>query len=182
MQVWNEYMSELISNDKVKARHFYATKRFIDDGGVFNDVNKDICPSQIKTKSWTLWYTFLHSGTHATILNCYITVKDGVFVYKRFDKAEAFPFFLIRIPFTCHDSSIPKSIFYSALVGKFLRIARGFLLHKDFNGKAVELLNRMKAQGPQSLWCRKHYPKSNFFDAWYFVSSFSFVWHMSISQ
>ena len=27
----NEYMSELISNDKVKARHFHANKRFIDD-------------------------------------------------------------------------------------------------------------------------------------------------------
>ena len=29
----NEYMSEPISNDKVKARHFHATKRFIDDLG-----------------------------------------------------------------------------------------------------------------------------------------------------
>ena len=29
----NEYMSELISNDKVKARHFHETKRFIDDLG-----------------------------------------------------------------------------------------------------------------------------------------------------
>ena len=39
-------MSELISNDKVKARHFHATKRFIgdlgtlNDGGVFNDLYK----------------------------------------------------------------------------------------------------------------------------------------------
>ena len=39
-----EYISELISNDKVKVRHFHATKHFIDDlgtlndGGVFNDV------------------------------------------------------------------------------------------------------------------------------------------------
>ena len=40
----NEYMSELISNDKVKACHFHITKYFIDnlgisnDEGVFNDV------------------------------------------------------------------------------------------------------------------------------------------------
>ena len=40
----NEYMSELISNDKVKACHFHMTKYFIDnfgisnDEGVFNDV------------------------------------------------------------------------------------------------------------------------------------------------
>ena len=29
----DEYLSELISSDKVKARHFHATKRFIDDLG-----------------------------------------------------------------------------------------------------------------------------------------------------
>ena len=32
-----EHMSELISNDKEKARHFHATKRFIDDLGTLND-------------------------------------------------------------------------------------------------------------------------------------------------
>ena len=32
----NEDMSELISNDKVKACHFHATKRFIDDLGILN--------------------------------------------------------------------------------------------------------------------------------------------------
>ena len=53
------------------------------------------------------------------------------------------------------DSNIPKSIFYSSLVVEFLRIARSSLLYKDFNEKAMELLNRMKAQGAQSLRCRK---------------------------
>ena len=51
----NEYISELISNDKVKACHFHATKHFIDDldnlndGGVLN-VCKDIYPSEIQLK------------------------------------------------------------------------------------------------------------------------------------
>ena len=31
MKTNNEYMSELFSNDKVKARNFQTTKRFIDD-------------------------------------------------------------------------------------------------------------------------------------------------------
>ena len=53
------------------------------------------------------------------------------------------------------NSNIPKSIFYSALVCEFLRIASSSLLYKDFNEKAMELLNRMKAQGAQSLGCRK---------------------------
>ena len=115
----NEYMSEIISNDNVKARHFHATKLFIDglgtlnDGGVFNDVYKDIYPPKLQVK-------VKHSSTHATFLNMDITVKDGVFIYKLFDKRDAFPFFIVRMP--CIYSNIPKSIFYSALVDEFLRI------------------------------------------------------------
>ena len=33
----NEYMSELISNDQVKGRHFQATKLFMDDLCALND-------------------------------------------------------------------------------------------------------------------------------------------------
>ena len=71
----NEYLSELISNDKVKARHFHAAKRFIDylgtlnDGGVFNDVYKGVYLPQLQLK-------VKHSGTHTTFLNLDITVKD----------------------------------------------------------------------------------------------------------
>ena len=49
-------MSELISNDKVKACHFHATKCFIDDlgtlndGRVFNDVYKYIYPPEVQLK------------------------------------------------------------------------------------------------------------------------------------
>ena len=53
------------------------------------------------------------------------------------------------------DSNIAKSIFSSAIVGEFLRINHSCLLYKDFNEKAIELLNRIKAQGAQSLTCRK---------------------------
>ena len=65
--------------------------------------------------------------------------------YKLFDKHDAFPFFIVRMPY--NDSNIPKLIFYSAFVGEFFRIARSSLLYKDFNEKAMELLNRMKGQG-----------------------------------
>ena len=83
----------LFQIDKVKARHFHATKRFIDDlgtlndGGVFNDVCKDIYPPELQPN-------VEHSGTHATFLNLDITVRDGVFVYKLFDKRDALVFLL----------------------------------------------------------------------------------------
>ena len=51
--MWKRIHVWTYSNDKLKARHFYATKRFIDDlgtlidGGVFNDVYKNICPPKL---------------------------------------------------------------------------------------------------------------------------------------
>ena len=56
------------------------------------------------------------------------------------------------------DSKIPKSIFILLLLMN--SIARSSLFYSDFNGKAMELLNRMKAQGAQSSGVEKHYPKS----------------------
>ena len=72
----------------------------LDDGGVFSDVYKDIYHAELQFK-------VEHSGNQATLLNLDITVKNGMFVYK--------PFFIIHTPYI--DSNIPKSIFYSVLVG-----------------------------------------------------------------
>ena len=109
----NEYMPELISNGKIQARHFHASKHFIDDldtlngGGVFNDIYKDIYSSVLQLK-------VEHSGTHATFLNLDINAKDEVFNYKLFDKGDAF-FFL---SFTCLTLiAASPSKFHSALVG-----------------------------------------------------------------
>ena len=76
----NEYMSELIWNDKIKPRHFHANKHFIDDlgtlndEGAFNDLYKDIYPPKLQMK-------VEHSGTHATFLNLDITVNKRWSVY-----------------------------------------------------------------------------------------------------
>ena len=136
--------SYLITADKVKARHFHSTKRFIDDlcalndGGEFGRVYKDIYPNELELK-------IEHSGVHASFLNLDITIKDGIFVYKLYDKRDAFPFSIIRMPYT--SSNIPESIFYSAMVGEFLRIARSTLLYEDFLPKACELIRRLNNQG-----------------------------------
>ena len=47
-------------------------------------------------------------------------------------------------------SNIPQSIFYSALVGEFLRIARSTLKFEDFVPKAKELIERMRKQGAET--------------------------------
>ena len=142
------YMETLISEDKVKARHFHSTKRFIDDlcaindGALFERVYRDIYPDELELKKE-------HSGQHATFLNLDITIKEGIFVYKLYDKRDSFPFSIVRMPHL--DSNIPESIFYSALVGEFLRIARSTLFCEDFVLKAIVLCQRMHSQGANSV-------------------------------
>ena len=45
------------------------------------------------------------------------------------------------------SSNIPETIFYSAMVGEFLRIAHSTLLYEDFLPKAKELVLRLNNQG-----------------------------------
>jgi len=138
------YMTDLILSDRNKARRFHSTKRFIDDlcaindGNMFGEIYKDIYPEELELK-------LEHSGLHASFLNLDITILEGEFVYKLFDKRDAFPFSIVRMPFI--DSNIPESIFYSALVGEFLRIARSTLKLEDFLIKAKHLCKRMANQG-----------------------------------
>ena len=98
----------------------------------------EIYPSELDLK-------IEHSGTHGTFLNLDITVRNGIFVYKLYDKRDNFPFSIVRMPHK--DSNIPSTIFYSALIGEFLRIGRSTLLFEDFIPKSKELISRMIIQG-----------------------------------
>ena len=138
------YMTDLILSDKRKTRHFHSTKRFIDDscdindGNLFGEIYNEIYPEELELK-------LEHSGSHASFLNLDITILEGEFVYKLFNKRDAFPFSIVRLPFI--NSNIPESIFYSALVGEFLRIARSTLKLDDILIKAKDLCKRMENQG-----------------------------------
>ena len=147
-----EYMSTLISSDLTKAKRFHSTKRFIDDlcaindGGEFGRSYLDIYPKELELK-------IEHQGEHASFLNLDITIKEGIFVYKLFDKRDSFPFSIVRMPHV--DSNIPKNIFYSAMKGEFLRIARSTLLLTDLIPKCKDLLARMKLQGSTSFLTKR---------------------------
>ena len=140
-----EFISNLVdSGEKVRARHFHACRRFIDDlcamndGGEFGRSFSEIYPEELELK-------VEHSGDHATFLCIDVTIENKKFIYKLYDKRDDFPFSIVRMPHM--SSNIPSTIVYSALVGEFLRIGRSTLKLQHFTPKAEELLDRMIAQG-----------------------------------
>ena len=143
-----EFVSNLVLNGvpegKVRARHFHASRRFIDDlcaindGGEFGRSHPEIYPPELELKEE-------HAGHHATFLCLEIKIEGKKFIYKLYDKRDNFPFDIVRMPHM--SSNIPKAIFYSALVGEFLRIGRSTLKFEHFETKAKELLKRMLSQG-----------------------------------
>ena len=149
-------MEHFISSDKVKARHYHGASRFIDDLCAINDGRefgisyKDIYPDELELK-------VEHQGQHASFLSLDINIVDARFVYKLYHKREAFPFFIVRMPHI--QSNIPLNIFYSALVGEFLRIARSTLMLEDFTPKAKDLLTRMNSQEANPVLSERHLSK-----------------------
>ena len=57
------------------------------------------------------------------------------------------------------SSNIPESIFYSAMVGEFLRISRSTLLFEDFLLKIRELIHRLNNQGAKQHTSYRHLRK-----------------------
>ena len=153
----SKFIKELISLSPKRAHLYNNTGRFIDDlcaindGGDFKKAFKSIYPKELDLK-------LEHEGIHATFLDLDITIRDGVFVYKLFDKRDQFPFFIVRMPFLC--SNIPSSIFYGATFSEFLRIGRCSLRMEDFISRARLLFRRMETQGGNRKLIKKQLTKA----------------------
>ena len=68
-----------------------------------------------------------------------------IFVYKRSDKRDAFPFFIVRMPYL--ESNIPSFVFYGSFKSEILRIAKNTLRYDDFLVSVKSFVSRMKNQG-----------------------------------
>ena len=139
-----KFITNLIRNDRPKAKYFHSIKRFVDDllaindSGEFSRQHSNMYPAELDLK-------LEHSGDHATFLCLDIRIENEQFVWKLYDKRDDFPFSIVRMPYKC--SNIPENIFYASIVGEFLRIGRSTILLSDFLPKVKQLLARMDKQG-----------------------------------
>ena len=113
-----ECISPLLSLDKVKARHLYSTKHFIDDPYSIND-GAEFGKCFAEKYPTLLEFKVEHQVSRASFINLGLTIKQGTFVDKLFDKRDAFPFSIVRMPH--RDSTIPKNTFYSAMKKEFIQ-------------------------------------------------------------
>ena len=138
-----KHVSTLMKQDPSAARKYISSFRFIDDqsnlndSGQFKSASSSIYPPELEVKCE-------HEGNHATFLELDVSVQDGLFIYKLFDKRDDFPFFIVRMPDL--SGNIPDHVFYGSVMSEFLRISRATLLYPDFLYKAKQLLTRMLNQ------------------------------------
>jgi len=104
----HQYIKNLIKNNRIKAKHFHSTFRFIDDlcaindGAEFSRVFKEIYPDELVLE-------VEHQGESATFLNLGVNIVNNQFVYKLYDKRDSFPFSIVRMPY--RSRNIPSKNF-----------------------------------------------------------------------
>ena len=140
----NKWLMQLKKKDLVSARKFGNTFRFIDDlcaindGGLFEKHFREIYPPELELKKE-------HGDDRATFLDLDIQIAEKEFSTCLFDKRDAFPFSIVRMPY--RKSNIPTNMFYATLGSEILRIGRTTSHKDDFLRSASSLLKRMKDQG-----------------------------------
>ena len=123
-----KYITNLVKSNntqnKIVARKFHSTNRFVDDlcalndGGEFGKSHKEM---ELKPE---------HQGLHATFLEIETNIENSIFVYKLYDKRDDFPFSIVKMPYL--SSNLPYNIFSNTILSEILRIARCSLLYKNF--------------------------------------------------
>ena len=109
----SKWINKIKKQSLYRARRFTNTFRFIDDLDAMNDCGefekcfKDIYPQELELKKEN------NGNKQATFLDLDISVNDNKFEIKLFDKRDAFPFSIVRMPF--YSSNIPSSIFYASI-------------------------------------------------------------------
>ena len=90
-----------------------------------------------------------NDSKQASFLDLNIKINHNKFITSLYDKRDAFPFSIVRMPFK--DSNMPSKIFYSSLGAEVLRIGRANNDNAAFFKSAKSIVDRMIKQGGSKL-------------------------------
>ena len=140
-----QWIKQVKKSDYSRARRFLSTFRFIDDlisandYGEFERSFKEIYPSELTLKKEN------EIDTAATFYDMEVSVQDGKFDHKLYDKRDAFNFSIVRFPFK--ESNIPSKMFHSTIGAEIIRICRATSSYISFLQCCKPFISRMKRQG-----------------------------------
>ena len=121
------------------------TFRFIDDliaennYGEFERSFREIYPPKLTLKKEN------EVDTAATFLDMEISVINGKFDHKLYDKRDSFNFSIVRFPYK--ESNIPCKMFHSTIGAEVLRICRATSSYNSFIQCTKPFISRMVHQG-----------------------------------
>ena len=153
-----KWILDLKKKDLAKARKFGSVFRFIDDLNVMNDDGifekhyREIYPPEMELSKENVGHE------QASFLDLDIKIVDNKFSLGLYDKRDAFPFSIVRMPYKC--SNMPAAMFYSTIAAEVLRIARATTLSNSFIVSVKSLLQRMFKQGANAQRTRKTLSKT----------------------
>ena len=93
----SKYITSLIWRNKLKGRQFHSTFQFIYDLCALNDCG-EFGIAYFKVYSTELELNVEHNGSHAVFLDLGISIENGKFIHKIFDKRDAFILHIVRMP------------------------------------------------------------------------------------
>ena len=135
---------------------FRHTFRFIDDLLTINDDHlfgecfRDIYPEELQLN-------LEGSGDRLSYLDLDLQKANGSLDVKLFDKRDAFPFSIVRLPFA--SSNIPTNMFYTSISAEILRIGRISSSTVNFLSSCKHVIERAYNQGAKSNQLSKYLKK-----------------------
>lgn len=118
----SSWLNSIKKTNNILARKFGQVFRYIDDllalndGHSFESYHHDIYPEELQLNKEN------DDNNSTNFLDLHITIENGVFTTKLFDKRDHFGFNITRLPY--RDSNIPCRMFYTSIAAECLRICR----------------------------------------------------------
>ena len=143
----SSWLNRMKKSNNVLARKFGLVFRYIDDlltlndGGSFEQYHNEIYPNELELNKENA------DDSHTTFLDLHITIEEGVFKTKLFDKRDHFGFHITRLPYKV--SNIPNRMFYSTISTECLRICRSTSDLEPAVTSIKTLISRMVKQGAE---------------------------------
>ena len=140
-----KYIDSKVKNHELElARSFKGLNRYRDDCTALNidnfrDIARDIYPPSLELSQEN------DDLSQATVLDMNVTISEGRFRTKVYNKTDSFPFEVVTMPFL--DSNISARICYKVFYSQILRYQRLCTFVNDFTDRTRSLANTLLQRG-----------------------------------